>query len=150
MIAISRVGFPHSDTPGSSLAYSSPRLFAVRRVLLRLFAPRHPPSTLSSLTWNLVLHKISMAPCVLPSSLFFQLVNDRLRRLSGERAPKRAYKFPACKRKGIFRMPWELFDNWAVGAKQCFRTCLPFRGRLAGPARLLPTSPPRCFLLERR
>ena len=43
-------GFPHSDTPGSPLACSSPRLFAARRVLHRLFAPRHPPYTLSSLT----------------------------------------------------------------------------------------------------
>ena len=42
--------FPHSDTPGSKLACSSPRLIAACRVLLRLFAPRHPPSTLSSLT----------------------------------------------------------------------------------------------------
>jgi hypothetical protein len=50
MVPVSRTGFPHSDTPGSSLACSSPRLFAAGRVLRRLFAPRHPPYTLSSLT----------------------------------------------------------------------------------------------------
>ena len=42
-------GFPHSDTPGSSLVDSSPRLFAACRVLLRLLAPRHPPCALCSL-----------------------------------------------------------------------------------------------------
>ena len=42
-------GFPHSDTPGSKLACSSPRIFAAGRVLLRLLLPRHPPRALSSL-----------------------------------------------------------------------------------------------------
>ena len=42
-------GFPHSDTPGSTLACSSPRLFAAGHVLLRLLLPRHPPCALSSL-----------------------------------------------------------------------------------------------------
>ena len=45
-------GFPHSDTPGSMLAYSSPRHFAVGRVLHRLPAPRHPPYALCSLTFS--------------------------------------------------------------------------------------------------
>src|SRR5690606_12978695 len=39
-------GFPHSDIPGSTLPYSSPRHFVVRHVLLRLLAPRHPPCAL--------------------------------------------------------------------------------------------------------
>ena len=43
-------GFPHSDIPGSKLAYSSPRHFVVRHVLHRLLAPRHPPCALNSLT----------------------------------------------------------------------------------------------------
>src|SRR5690606_13896777 len=43
-------GFPHSEIPGSMLAYSSPRHFAVGRVLHRLPAPRHPPYALCSLT----------------------------------------------------------------------------------------------------
>ena len=47
-------GFPHSEIPGSKLAYSSPRRIAVRRVLLRLLVPRHPPCALYSLT-NLVI-----------------------------------------------------------------------------------------------
>src|SRR5271167_1356525 len=48
-----RLGFPHSDIPGSKLACSSPRLFAACHVLLRLLAPRHPPYALSSLTIKL-------------------------------------------------------------------------------------------------
>ena len=44
-------GFPHSDIDGSSLACSSPSLFAAYHVLLRLLAPRHPPYALSSLTF---------------------------------------------------------------------------------------------------
>ena len=43
-------GFPHSDTPGSKLTYSSPRHFGVRPVLLRLLVPRHSPCALSNLT----------------------------------------------------------------------------------------------------
>jgi hypothetical protein len=35
-------GFPHSDISGSLVACTSPKLFAARHVLLRLFAPRHP------------------------------------------------------------------------------------------------------------
>lgn len=44
---------PHSDIPGSMLAYSSPRLFAVNHVLLRLLMPRHPPYALIILTCSL-------------------------------------------------------------------------------------------------
>ena len=42
-------GFPHSDTPGSTLVGSSPRLFAAYYVLHRPLAPRHPPYALCSL-----------------------------------------------------------------------------------------------------
>jgi hypothetical protein len=42
-------GFPHSDTSGSSLADSSPKLFAVYHVLHRPLAPRHPPCALTIL-----------------------------------------------------------------------------------------------------
>ena len=45
------MGFPHSDTHGSSLVDSSPWLIAVFRVLLRLLAPRYPPYALCSLTY---------------------------------------------------------------------------------------------------
>ena len=44
-------GFPHSETCGSLLTYSSPQRFAVSRVLHRLPVPRHPPCTLTSLTF---------------------------------------------------------------------------------------------------
>ncbi len=42
-------GFPHSDTGGSLLTYSSPSRFAVRCVLLQFQVPRHPPYALSYL-----------------------------------------------------------------------------------------------------
>src|SRR5262249_39148619 len=47
---ITRRGVPHSDTPGSKLVCSSPRLIAAYCVLHRLLAPRHSPYALSSLT----------------------------------------------------------------------------------------------------
>ena len=47
---IAPAGFPHSDTPGSMLACSSPRLFAACHVLRRRSVPRHPPCALSRLT----------------------------------------------------------------------------------------------------
>jgi hypothetical protein len=43
-------GFPHSDIPGSQPACGSPRLIAACYVLRRRSAPRHPPTTLTSLT----------------------------------------------------------------------------------------------------
>ena len=47
---IAPAGFPHSDTPGSTLACSSPRLFAACHVLHRRSVPRHPPCALTRLT----------------------------------------------------------------------------------------------------
>ena len=43
-------GLPHSEIPGSMPVCGSPRLIAACHVLHRFSAPRHPPSTLSSLT----------------------------------------------------------------------------------------------------
>jgi hypothetical protein len=43
-------GWPHSEIPGSKPVCGSPRLIAACHVLHRFSAPRHPPSTLSSLT----------------------------------------------------------------------------------------------------
>ena len=47
--ALPQPGFPIRTSPGQSLLDSSPRLFAACHVLHRLLAPRHPPSTRSSL-----------------------------------------------------------------------------------------------------
>ena len=52
-----RDGFPHSEIRGSKPVCSSPRLIAAYHVLLRLLAPRHSPSTLSSLIANLQLQR---------------------------------------------------------------------------------------------
>ena len=49
--ALLTCGFSHSDSSGSLLTYSSPKRFAVRRVLLRLLVPRHPLCALCSLTF---------------------------------------------------------------------------------------------------
>ena len=51
---IVHVGCPIRISPDISLVYSSPRLFAVSHVLLRLPVPRHSPCALLSLTfWRL-------------------------------------------------------------------------------------------------
>ena len=47
---MTRKGLPHSEIPGSKPVCGSPRLIAACHVLHRFSAPRHPPSTLSSLT----------------------------------------------------------------------------------------------------
>ena len=52
MTCLLHAGFSHSDSSGSLLTYSSPKRFAVRRVLLRLLVPRHPLCALISLTFN--------------------------------------------------------------------------------------------------
>src|SRR5690606_5932256 len=44
-------GLPHSEIPGSQLAYSSPRHIGVCPVLHRLLVPRHPPCALRNLTF---------------------------------------------------------------------------------------------------
>ena len=49
--------FPNSDICGSLLIYSSPQLFAVSHVLLRLLMPRHSPCALISLTSYFLLKK---------------------------------------------------------------------------------------------
>ena len=46
-------GLPHSEIPGSTLTYSSPRHIGVCPVLHRLLAPRHPPCALCSLTYQM-------------------------------------------------------------------------------------------------
>ena len=50
VIRFGRIGFPHSDIPGSKPACGSPRLIAACHVLHRHLLPRHPPCALSSLT----------------------------------------------------------------------------------------------------
>lgn len=45
-IPINRDGLPHSDTRGSTLLCSSPRIFAAWHVLHRHCMPRHPPYAL--------------------------------------------------------------------------------------------------------
>ncbi len=47
---MTRKGLPHSEIPGSKPVCGSPGLIAACHVLHRFSAPRHPPSTLSSLT----------------------------------------------------------------------------------------------------
>lgn len=44
-------GFPHSDSFGSRLFSSSPKLIAALHVLRRLSMPRHPPLALCSFTY---------------------------------------------------------------------------------------------------
>ncbi len=53
MTELHSAGFPHSDICGSTLACSSPQLFAAYHVLLRRLVPRHPPCALCSLIFAL-------------------------------------------------------------------------------------------------
>ena len=48
-IRICRVGFPHSEIPGSKVVRTSPGLIAAYHVFHRLCAPRHPLETLVTL-----------------------------------------------------------------------------------------------------
>src|SRR5690606_16316981 len=57
-----RCGLPHSDIHGSTLACSSPWLFAANHVLHRLLAPRHPPNALTSLTTKPLVTSSGFAP----------------------------------------------------------------------------------------
>ena len=52
---IAPAGFPHSDISGSTLACSSPKLFAACHVLHRRSVPRHPPCALIRLTSHILL-----------------------------------------------------------------------------------------------
>ena len=47
MTALQAAGLSHSDTRGSKVICTSPRIFAAYRVLHRLREPRHPPCALS-------------------------------------------------------------------------------------------------------
>lgn len=53
---MTRSGLPHSDTSGSMLVSSSPKLFAGYHVLHRLSVPRHPPYALYILPCYLLSH----------------------------------------------------------------------------------------------
>ena len=70
-------GLPHSEIPGSKPVCGSPRLIAACHVLHRFSAPRHPPSTLSSLT----IKYLRRESFLLPDSL----VKDRDHR--GSKSP---------------------------------------------------------------
>jgi hypothetical protein len=73
-------GLPHSEIPGSKPVCGSPRLIAACHVLHRFSAPRHPPSTLSSLT----IKYLRRESFLLPDSL----VKDRDHRGSKSPSPR--------------------------------------------------------------
>ncbi len=71
---MTRKGLPHSEIPGSKPVCGSPGLIAACHVLHRLCAPRHPPSTLSSLTIKylrrvLICQLVCIYPILLSKSL---------------------------------------------------------------------------------
>ncbi len=81
-------GLPHSEIPGSVPVCGSPGLIAACHVLHRFSAPRHPPSTLSSLTIKYLRressifyptslvkerdHRGSKSPPIAPGSFFIR------------------------------------------------------------------------------
>ncbi len=65
--SITNSGFPHSEIPGSTFTYNSPRHIGVSPVLHRLLVPRHPPCalihlTILSLSVNRRLINLALAP----------------------------------------------------------------------------------------
>ena len=72
--ALLACGFAHSDSSGSLLTYSSPKRFAVRRVLLRLLVPRHPLCALFSLTFSLFLSFLIRLSFIYFSKISFLLM----------------------------------------------------------------------------
>jgi hypothetical protein len=60
-------GLPHSEIPGSVPVCGSPGLIAACHVLHRFSAPRHPPSTLSSLTIKYLRRESSISTRLLLS-----------------------------------------------------------------------------------
>ena len=69
---MTRKGLPHSEIPGSKPVCGSPGLIAACHVLHRLCAPRHPPSTLSSLTIK-YLRRVLICHSCLPDSFVKEL-----------------------------------------------------------------------------
>jgi hypothetical protein len=64
-----RLGFPHSEIPGSKPACGSPGLIAASHVLHRLLAPRHPPYALSILTIKLTRPVAILPRMAIPSAV---------------------------------------------------------------------------------
>src|SRR5215470_15988353 len=64
---MTRKGLPHSEIPGSVPVCGSPGLIAACHVLHRFSAPRHPPSTLSSLTIKYLRRESSISTRLLLS-----------------------------------------------------------------------------------
>src|SRR5262249_502778 len=60
-------GLPHSEIPGSVPVCGSPGLIAACHVLHRFSAPRHPPSTLTSLTIKYLRRESSISTRLLLS-----------------------------------------------------------------------------------
>ena len=73
MTEVCSAGLLHSDIHGSMLTYSSPWLFAVNRVLLRLPMPRHSPCALSRFTICFMLPEFSFMLLVVCYSLTYPI-----------------------------------------------------------------------------
>ncbi len=69
VIRFYRIGFPHSEIPGSMPTCGSPRLIAACHVLHRLLLPRHPPCALSSLTIKFTQPTRRLALPTVPNNL---------------------------------------------------------------------------------
>ena len=81
---LTRKGLPHSEIPGSKPVCGSPRLIAACHVLHRFSAPRHPPSTLSSLTIKYLRREsFSIYPTLLSKTVI--TADQKVPRNSGHR-----------------------------------------------------------------
>ncbi len=78
-------GLPHSEIPGSKPVCGSPRLIAACHVLHRFSAPRHSPSTLSSLTIKYLRREsfLSIYPTLLSKTMI--TADQKVPRIPGHR-----------------------------------------------------------------
>ena len=58
LLSFNSTGFPHSDSFGSRLFSSSPKIIAALHVLHRLSMPRHPPLALCSFTYHILTSRL--------------------------------------------------------------------------------------------
>ncbi len=111
---LTRKGLPHSEIPGSKPVCGSPRLIAACHVLHRFSAPRHPPSTLSSLTIKYLRREsfLSIYPTLLSKTVITAdqkvapsraTVSSALRTESPTAAAIRRFKFQVSDLKSLLK-----------------------------------------------
>jgi hypothetical protein len=145
---MTRKGLPHSEIPGSKPVCGSPGLIAACHVLHRLCAPRHPPSTLSSLT----IKYLRRVVCILIYPIL--LSKTSITRIKRPSRDSRGPFHPSIRRRSLCELRWSVSFRWwsRSGSNRrptaCKAAALPaeLRPRVLpalGPASPLPARPPK-------